>query len=127
MAHGASGTVHVVADHAEHEHPGERTYIRVAAVLAIITVIEVAIYYLNFPHTVLVTALLFFSAVKFATVVGYFMHLKFDDRRLLYIFAGGLLVGGSILLALDALQHFHSIEYGRDILTTQETSAEHTE
>jgi cytochrome c oxidase subunit 4 len=116
MAHGVSGTVHVPAEHAEHEHPGERTYIKVAIVLAIITVIEVAIYYLNLPHGLLVTLLLFFSAIKFGTVVGYFMHLKFDDRRLLYIFAGGLLLAFVILLALYALFHYHPIAYARDLL-----------
>ena len=120
MAHGASGTLqHVVEGHDEHGHPGELTYIKVAVVLAIITVIEVVIYYLNIPHSVLVTGLLIFSAVKFVTVVGYFMHLKFDDRRLLWIFGGGLLIGGSILLALDVLQHFHQIQYAQDLLPGQ--------
>lgn len=120
MAHGASGTLqHVGEHHDEHGHPGELTYIKVAVVLAIITVIEVAIWYLNIPHSVLVTALLILSAVKFVTVVGYFMHLKFDDRRLLWIFAGGLLIGGSILLALDVLQHFHQIQYAQDLLPGQ--------
>lgn len=121
MAHGASGTVGQVAGghHAEHEHPGERTYIKIAVILAIITVVEVAIYYFDIPRSVLVTALLIFSALKFVIVVGYFMHLKFDDRRLLWIFLGGLLLGGAILLALDVLQHHHPIDYAQDMIVEQ--------
>lgn len=117
MAHGATGTLHHAGEHhAEHEHPGEITYVKVAIVLAIITIIEVAIYYFDLPHGVLVTALLFFSAVKFATVVGFFMHLKFDDRRLLWIFLGGLLLSGVILLSLDVMQNYQGIEYAQDLL-----------
>ena len=125
MAHGASGTMHTIGEHhEEHEHPGERTYIKIAVILAIITVIEVAIYYFDMPRSVLVTALLFFSAIKFATVVGFFMHLKFDDRRLLWIFLGGLILGGAVLLALDVLQDVNSIDYARDMLVQQEVHAE---
>jgi len=117
LAHGSSAPLPGTAsDHGEHEHPGERTYIKVAVILAAITVVEVAIYYFDLPHSLLVTLLLVLSAVKFAIVVGYFMHLKFDDRRLLLIFAGGLLLGGVILLALDALQHYNSIEYAQDLI-----------
>lgn len=128
MAHGASGTLqHAGEQQAEHEHPGERTYIKVAVILAIITVIEVAIYYFNLPRSVLVTALLFFSAVKFVTVVGYFMHLKFDDRRLLWIFLGGLLLGAVILLALDVLENYNSIDYAQDMLPKAGTTAGESE
>ena len=120
MAHGASGTLQVGEHHAEHEHPGEMTYIRVAAILSIITVIEVAIYYFDLPRTVLVTALLVFSAVKFTMVVGYFMHLKFDDRRLLWIFGGGLFLGAAILLSLDVILHYNGLEYAQDFLGDQD-------
>jgi len=117
MAHGASGTMHGVVDHHdEHAHPGERTYIKVAVVLATITVVEVAIYYMGLPHWFLVTALLILSAVKFSIVVGYFMHLKFDDRRLLLIFAGGLFLSAAVMMALHTLQDYNSIEYARDLV-----------
>ena len=119
VAHGAGAPLPGTTSHdGEHEHPGERTYIKVAVVLAIITVVEVAIYYFDLPRWFLVTALLTLSAVKFTIVVGYFMHLKFDDRRLLLIFAGGLFIGGAILLALDVMQDYNSIEYARDMIVT---------
>jgi len=110
MTHGATAA-HADEHHGEHGHPGERTYVKIAIVLAMITLIEVVIYYLGLPHGLLVTLLIAFSAAKFYTVVSFFMHLKFDDRRLTYIFLGGLLLGGSILLALDILLHHHSIDY----------------
>lgn len=126
MAHGAGALEHGMGGHAhEHAHPGERTYIRVAVFLAIITVIEVVLFYIEdtMPHWLLVTLLLGFSAVKFTVVVGWFMHLKFDDRRLLWIFVGGLIVGGSILIALDVLEHVNRIDYTTVMI--QEGAAEH--
>jgi cytochrome c oxidase subunit IV len=121
MAHGAGslsgqGTAHAGGHAAgEHEvgHPGERKYVEIAAILAAITVAEVAIYYIQWVHDkgLLVPVLLALSAVKFATVVGYFMHLKFDDRRLTWIFLSGLIVAFSIIMALWALFHWHVIDY----------------
>ena len=121
VAHGAGATLPGAAEHhGEHEHPGERTYIKIAAILAAITIVEVAIYYFNLPDWFLITALLVLSAVKFTVVVGFFMHLKFDDRRLTLIFAGGLFLGGAILLALDVLLDYNSIDYARDMIVEQQ-------
>jgi cytochrome c oxidase subunit IV len=122
MAHGAEGLTGHGHAHAhapgEHEagHPGELTYIKIAAILAVITIVEVAIYYFDLGRTLLVTLLLGFSAIKFATVVGYFMHLKFDDRRLTWIFLSGLVVGFSIIMALWALFRWHAIDYAQGVL-----------
>ncbi len=124
MAHGVSVAGGHEIEH-EHAHPGALTYIKVAVVLSVITLIEVIIYYLGLPHGVLVTGLLVFSAVKFVTVVGFFMHLKFDDRRLLGIFAGGLGLGLVILLAIDALQSADKLDYAQDILVVQEAATDH--
>ncbi len=101
------GTDHLV-DHHE-EHPGPKVYVQVAIILAIITAIEVVIYYIDWvrDNNVLVPALLLLSAVKFITVVGYFMHLKFDDRRLTWTFVAGLVVATSIILALYAMFRVH--------------------
>src|SRR5262245_51819184 len=118
MAHGAEslsghGGGHAGGAAGEHEvgHPGERTYIIVAVVLAAITIVEVAVYYAGINRTLLVAILLTLSAIKFATVVGFFMHLKFDDRRLTWIFSSGLIVAFSIIMALYALFHYHVIDY----------------
>lgn len=124
MAHGAETIPyggHPGAAAGEHElgHPGARTYIEVAIILAIITVIEVAIYYIQWVHDagILVPALLILSAMKFTTVVGYYMHLKFDDRRLTWIFLSGLVVAFAILISLKVLQDTHPINYAVRLFT----------
>jgi len=99
------------ADEEAHEHPSERQYIRIAVLLAFITLAEVAIYYIDALSGVLVPMLIVMSAVKFIFVVGYFMHLKFDDKRLAWIFISGMLLALSIFIGTWAMMHFHKIVY----------------
>jgi cytochrome c oxidase subunit 4 len=117
MAHGAA--VEEGPHPIEHAHPGERTYIKVAVTLAIITLIEVVIWYIDWMHenNLLVPALLVLSAIKFVAVVGFFMHLRFDARLFTYIFGSGLAVALSIILALMALFRWHGIDYVRQLIT----------
>lgn len=104
------GSDHAV-DHHE-EHPGERTYIRIAIILAIVTAVEVAIYYIDALRDFLVPILIVLSVAKFVAVVGYFMHLNFDDRRFRWIFYAGLVISASVVLALIAI--FWTDEYYLD-------------
>src|SRR5581483_1233440 len=72
-----------------HSHPSDGTYWLIALALAALTAIEVGIYYLkSTPPTV--GALLVLMACKFAIVVGFFMHLRFDSPVLRRLFIGGL-------------------------------------
>lgn len=88
----------------ERAHPGPATYVKVAVILAIVTIIEVATYYLvNYLHGTLVPILLVLSAAKFVLVVGFYMHLKFDAPLLRGIFGWGLTVAIAITLAMLAL------------------------
>ena len=48
----------------------------------------------------LVLLLLVLSATKFAMVVGFYMHLRFDHPLFLGVFGFGLMVAGSIITAL---------------------------
>ena len=89
-----------------HEHPGELTYIKVAIVLAAITAVEVAIYYI-LSESVLVPTLIVLSLAKFIAVVGYFMHLKFDDRRYTWVFVSGLVIALSVFLGTAAMFLYH--------------------
>ena len=95
------GSDHAVDNH--DNHPTERTYINVAIVLAIVTAIEVAIYYVEALRDFLVPILIVLSVGKFVAVVGYFMHLKMDDRRFRWIFLAGLIISMSVVLALVAM------------------------
>ncbi|MGH2560824.1 MAG: cytochrome C oxidase subunit IV family protein [Thermomicrobiales bacterium] len=116
-----------MAQHAEaiehdghgHDHPGEFTYIKVAVILALITIVEVAIYYIEWMHDagLLVPALITLSAIKFTAVVGYFMHLKFDDKLFLWKFGAGLVVAASIVAALAVLFGAHGLDYAQTLLT----------
>ena len=101
-----------------HSHPGERTYIKIAVFLAVITLFEVIIYYLESASGILVPALLILSAIKFVTVVGYFMHLKFDDRRLGWIFSFGFMLAAAVFIAVVVMHNYnHVIEFIGDRIT----------
>jgi cytochrome c oxidase subunit 4 len=93
-----------------HSHPTEMVYIRIAIILSIITAVEVLIYYIESLEGILVPALILLSAVKFVIVIGYFMHLKFDDRRLAWIFISGLGMALAIFLVATLVMHFDKIE-----------------
>jgi cytochrome c oxidase subunit 4 len=100
-----------------HEHPNEAKYIQIAIILTIITVIEVAIYYLESVESLLVPTLIVLSTIKFVIVVGYFMHLKFDDKRLAWIFSGGMGMALAIYIGTWAVMHYHQItEFVSDMI-----------
>ncbi|MGD0993555.1 MAG: cytochrome C oxidase subunit IV family protein [Gemmatimonadales bacterium] len=67
---------------AEHKAPN---YIAIWALLAILTVVEVAIVYFRLPRQLTVVSLVFLALWKALLVALYFMHLKFEPKRLLYI------------------------------------------
>ena len=77
----------------EHiHHPTPAQYWKIAVVLAVLTAIEVAIYYIhkdfdlgNF-NTVL---LLVLAALQFVIVIGWYMHLRFEKSTLSRFFTGG--------------------------------------
>jgi cytochrome c oxidase subunit IV len=86
--------------HAEHAHPGAKTYTIVGVILAIITMAEVFFYTQESVRALLVPILLVLSASKFVMVVGFYMHLKFDHSLFLGVFGFGLMVAASIITAL---------------------------
>ena len=88
-----------------HAHPSQGTYVKIAIFLAIVTGIEVFIYYVNAFEGILVPALVLLSAVKFITVVGYFMHLKFDSRMLAFMFTAAMLVSMAVYIATWLVMH----------------------
>jgi cytochrome c oxidase subunit 4 len=97
-AHDTHGGAHVV----EHTHPDWRTYRWVALILTLITVGEVWIYYIpSFVATRLfVPTLLILSAAKFAIVVLFYMHLKYDAKLFRGLFTGPLAIAITVLISL---------------------------
>ncbi len=84
----------------EHAHATTGTYVRVAAILVMITLIEVGVFYVPTFQMVLVPLLLVLSAVKFALVVMFYMHLKFDNRFFAFLFGGPLLLALAVAVSL---------------------------
>lgn len=80
----------------EEHHPDPRAYVRVAFVLAVLTSMEVVIYYIKSARGILVPALIFFSTIKFALVALNFMHLRFDSRIFRRLFVSGLVLAFAV-------------------------------
>ena len=70
-----------------------------------ITAVEVAIFYIPALRPVLVPTLLVLSASKFALVVMFFMHLKFDNPIFSYVFVAPLILAAFVVVALIILFH----------------------
>jgi cytochrome c oxidase subunit 4 len=90
VAHQAAGAPHRAG------HPSPKEYIRIGVVLAVLTALEVTASYTGVSGAILIPTLLVLAVIKFALVVLWFMHLKFDDRRYARFFVMGL-SGASIL------------------------------
>ena len=81
-----------------HEHPDDATYVKVALFLALITAIEVGLYYFDIGE-LNNAALIILSAIKFAMVALFFMHLRFDSRVLRRFFATGIVLAFIVYIA----------------------------
>lgn len=86
--------------HAQAErtvHPGPREYIRVAIALAIVTGLEVALFYIErIPDAAVVVALMILMVIKFALVALWFMHLRFDSLIFMRLFMTGLAIAVTV-------------------------------
>jgi len=88
----------------------DRPYINVAIVLAVLTALETATYFIDVfdeNFRLLVAFLLPLMVLKFGLVAWYFMHLKQDSRLFGRLFAGGILLAvGVYLVVLLAFDEF---------------------
>jgi cytochrome c oxidase subunit 4 len=73
----------------EHGHASDALYVQIFVLLFAITAVEVSTYFVDFGDFHL-PALLVMMVVKFAIVVMFFMHLKFDHRLFSWVFVSGL-------------------------------------
>ncbi len=88
-AHGAGG------------HPSPKEYVRIGVVLAVITALEVATYYVQDQLKGALIPVLFAAAiVKFAIVVLWFMHLKFDSKTYARLFLMGLALAVTLYIVV---------------------------
>jgi cytochrome c oxidase subunit 4 len=97
----------VGVDEVPDSHPDDGVYVRVAAILAVVTAVEVGLYYTDLSGIQLVALLVGLAAIKFGMVVAYFMHLRFDGRLLRQLFVTGVILAGFVfsvaLITLDIL------------------------
>jgi cytochrome c oxidase subunit 4 len=83
-------------------HPGPEEYVKIGVTLAVITMFEVILYYINIPRGPYVLMLLCLSALKFSLVVLWFMHLRFDSRLFSTAFVTGLVLAFAVFTVVIA-------------------------
>jgi cytochrome c oxidase subunit IV len=91
--------------HAPHAHEERRTlaYLVVAGLLAVLTGMEVWASYIHALLPILVPLLLVLSGAKFALVVMFFMHLRYDSWTFSAIFLPPLLIALGVVVILVVL------------------------
>lgn len=77
------------SDIAHKPHPTDRQYVGIAAILAVVTAIEVSLSYIKLGNAN-APLLLLGMVVKFFLVASFFMHLKFDNKVLRRLMVSGL-------------------------------------
>ncbi len=77
-----------MTDTAHRAHPTPRNYWLIALFLAVVTAVEISVPSISALDPVKVPLLWGLAAVKFFTVVGFFMHLRYDKKlyRTLFLF-----------------------------------------
>src|SRR5687768_11732623 len=97
--HAAASTT---SDHAADIDKHVRVYITVFLALMVLTIITVAISYLDLSVPMAVTVALFVAIVKGSLVAGYFMHLV-SEKKLIYAVLALTVAFFVVLLALPVL------------------------
>lgn len=101
-----SGHEHGPLDHdGDHVEHSDWFYGKIAIALAAITGVEVAISYMDIGAAFM-PILLILMAIKFLSVVSYFMHLKFDNRLFSWLFYTGVVLALGVYLAVLLTFHF---------------------
>ena len=91
--------------HGEEHHPSALEYIQIGLILSVITAVEVALYYVDIDHNLLVVMLIVLSIAKFALVVMWFMHLRFDNRLFSIFFVSGMALTFTVFAVVIAALH----------------------
>ena len=99
--HAAASTT---SDHAVDIDKHVRVYITVFVALMVLTIVTVAISYLDLSVPIAVTVALFVAIVKGSLVAGYFMHLV-SEKKLIYAVLALTVAFFVALLALPVFTH----------------------
>ncbi len=87
----------------EHAHPPHREYVKIAAILAVLTALEISLVEIDIGPA-FIPALMVLMAIKFALVVLFFMHLRYDAKLFGRIFWAG--VAGAVAVYVVMLSTF---------------------
>ena len=99
---------HEAAHEEDHDHPSDRRYIQVAAILAIVTALEVGTYFVPMPGEVLIPMLMAMMIYKFFYVAAWFMHLRFDSPLFTKFFVTGLVLATIVYgITLTVFEFWH--------------------
>jgi caa(3)-type oxidase subunit IV len=79
-----------------HHHPGQTEYVQIAVFLAVLTAVEVMVYYPDVSKLLKIVVLVTVAAIKFATVASFFMHLRFDGKLLTLTFCTGMATAAGV-------------------------------
>ena len=104
--HDSTGTIHDRRPRHEASPTSRTSRSRVA--LMVLTGAEIAVSYIGHRQGFMVPLLLVMMAVKFFTVVLYFMHLKYDNPLFRRLFYTGLFL--ALFVYIVALLTFHFFE-----------------
>lgn len=97
---------HAVKHDAHEEgHASAAFYVWIGVILAVVTGVEVAIFYIEALDGIEAPLLVVLSAAKVVLVVMYFMHLKMEPRFVTGVFMAGLVLATFMVTALIILYH----------------------
>ena len=86
-------------------HPNPAQYWKIAFLLAVLTAVEVAMFYINQASDLGIlnaAVLLALAFLKFVIVVGWFMHLRYEKATLTRFFTGGFILAMSLYVIVFA-------------------------
>lgn len=83
---------------AEVYHPSVKDYIEIGVILAVLTALEIGLFYAPVPREVAIPLLLILTVAKFVLVVLWFMHLRFDSTWFQRIFWSGVGIASVLFL-----------------------------
>ncbi|MEI8027045.1 MAG: cytochrome C oxidase subunit IV family protein [Pseudomonadota bacterium] len=90
------------------DHSSVRTYWKICVILSLMTLAEYLIFKvpsLRGNPLFMVPVLSVLSIVKFVLVLGWYMHLKYDNKILTKIFAGSLAMAVMVFVILKLALH----------------------
>ncbi|MBI4546047.1 MAG: cytochrome C oxidase subunit IV family protein [Gemmatimonadetes bacterium] len=89
---------------AEPPHKAQPNYLLIWAVLFVLTVVEIFVAFAGLPRTYVLLALVLLAIWKALLVALYYMHLRFEPRRLWILAAAPLPL--AVILVIAVIQEF---------------------